>query len=163
MEPVKKIKVTRRPGSSFVLRPSRPRMFLVYTVILTLAIGAGFFIRFLLYHTGFDPSWFQTNGLFFLGLILLGAILITVMEYSRWTMRVVDGEKVEGPSGALGERLSIPLEAIDWKRTRRSLASWLKFGNAIYASPRQRILVSPWFFNPKQFREFLTAIGYDRG
>ncbi len=155
-----KIKVTKRPGEKYVLHPSRPRMFVVYTVILALALGVGFLIRYLIYHTGLDLL--QTDGLFFLGLILFGAVLITLMEYSRWTLHVESGENVEGPSGALGERLAIPLDEIDWKRTRRSLASWLKFGNAIYASPRQRILVSPWFFDPKKFREFLTMIGYDR-
>ncbi len=155
-----KINDTKRPGERYVLRPSRPRMFLIYTVILALAIGAGFLIRSVIYHTGFNLL--QTDGLFFAGLILFGAVVITLMEYSRWTMHVEIGEAVEGPSGALGERLSIPLDQIDWKRTRRSLTSWLKFGNAIYASPRQRILVSPWFFDPKKFREFLTIIGSDK-
>lgn len=135
-------------------------MFLVYIVLLTLAIGIGFFIRFLFYHDSFTSAWLTSNAPIFLVLILVGSVLITFMEYKRWIIRVEDGDKVEGPSGAFGERLSIPLKEIDWARTHRSLGSWFKFGNAIYVSPRVRILISPWFFNPGRFREFLDAIGY---
>ena len=159
---MKKIKVTKRPGTSLVLRPSRVRMFLVYVAILTLAIGFGLLISFLFWRHNFGPTWIMTETPTYLALILGGAFIITLMEYSRWIIHVEGGETVEGPAGGLGERLSIPIKEIDWTRTRRSLNSWLKFGNAIYSSPRQRILISPWFFQPAQFREFLTAIGYDK-
>lgn len=159
---MKKVKVTKKPGTSFILRPSRVRMFLVYVVILALAIGAGLTIQFLFRRNSLRPDWFMTDGPTYLAIILGGASIISLMEYSRWIIRVEDGDTVEGPSGAFGERLSIPLKEIDWQRTRRSLNSWLKFGNAIYSSPRRRILISPWFFRTAQFREFLTAIGYDK-
>jgi hypothetical protein len=159
---MKKVKVTRRPGASFVLRPSRVRMFLVYIVILALAIGVGLAIQFLFRRNSLSPNWFMTDGPTYLAIILGGAIIISLMEYSRWIIHVENGDTVEGPSGAFGERLSIQLKEIDWQRTRRSLNSWLKFGNAIYSGPRRRILISPWFFSPARFREFLSAIGYDK-
>lgn len=137
-------------------------MFLVYIVILALAIGVGLIIQFLFRHNSFSPDWLMADGPTYLAIILGGAIIISLMEYSRWIVRVEDGNTVEGPSGAFGERLSIPLKEIDWQRTRHGLNSWFKFGNAIYSSPRRRILISPWFYHPAQFREFLTAIGYDK-
>ncbi len=159
---MKKVKVTKKPGTSFILRPSRVRMFLVYIVILALAIGAGLTIQFLFRRNSLGPDWFVTDGPTYLAIIVGGAIIISLMEYSRWIIRVESGDTVEGPSGAFGERLSIPLKEIDWQRTRRSLNSWLKFGNAIYSSPRRRILISPWFFSPARFREFLSMVGYDK-
>ncbi len=137
-------------------------MFLVYLVILSLAIGTGLLIQFLFRRDSFGPGWLQTDSITYLAIILAGSLIVSLMEYPRWTLRVEGGEKVEGPSGAFGERLSIPVKEIDWMRTRRSLTSWLKFGNAIYVSPRERILVSPWFFDQGKFREFLAAIGYEK-
>lgn len=159
---MKKIKVTKRPGTNFILRPSRVRMFLVYIVILTLAMSASLLFQYIFGRSNFGPEWYKKDSLIYLLVILGGAVLITLFEYSRWTLRVENGEQVEGPSGAFGERLVIPVKEIDWARSRRSLDSWLKFGNAIYSSPRRRILVSPWFFDPAQFREFLRAIGYEK-
>jgi hypothetical protein len=81
------------------------------------------------------------------------------MERPRWTMRLLNGELLEGPTGASGQRIEIPLKDIDWVRTRRSLSSWFGIGNSIYAKSNSRILVSRWYFNPSEFRDFLASIG----
>jgi hypothetical protein len=69
-------------------------------------------------------------------------------------------ERIEGPSGAMGNRSILDLNQVDWIRTRRSLDSRLKVGNVIYTIERLRILLSPWFYSPAAFSEFLDRIGY---
>ncbi len=161
---MKKVKVTRRPGRvDYILLPNRLRMFIIYFILFTLAVVFGFLIRFLLYRTGLDSDWLLTNGPTILGLIILVAAVVPFIERRRWTLRVAGGEKVEGPTGAFGDRMAIPLREINWDRTRRSLTSGFKLGNAIHGPDRDRILVSPWFYNPGQFREFLKAIGFEEG
>ena len=157
---MKKLKVTKRPGSraGLVLKPSRLRMFAIYALLFGLAIGFGLLLRMMFSPGGIGPVNIPVTLLAVLG----GALLMAFIEHSRWTLRVGEGEQLEGPTGAFGERTSIPLKGIDWARTRRSLSSRLKIGNSIYASANSRVMVSPWFFDPQKFHEFLTAIGYDK-
>jgi hypothetical protein len=159
---VTKIKIPKRTGASLIIRPSRLRMIGVYIIILTIAISVGLAIRFLLSHESVTLDWLQSDALPLAAIIIGGSVFISFLEYSRWTLRVENGDSVEGPAGAFGERMTLSLKEIDWVKTHRSLDSWLQFGNGIYSTPRRRILVSPCFFKPAEFREFLSAIGYDR-
>lgn len=159
---MKKSQATRRAGETLILRPSRVRMFIIYVIILGLAMGASILFQYLFSRGSYDVGWLQNDIPRFVLILLGGSLLITLLEHARWTMRVEDGDRIEGPSGIFGQRLTIPLREIDWERTRRSLNSRLKFGNAIYSLRQDRVLVSPWFFDPAQFREFLSAIGLDR-
>ena len=158
-----KIRVTKRPTQDFILKPNRVRMFLIYIILFALAIVLGTGIRWLLYRDTLTPGWWSNNGTIAVVIIVVGALLMSVTEYSRWTLRVVGGNTIEGPAGMFGSREALSIAAIDWERTRRSLSSWLKIGNAIYDVSRQRILVSPWFFTPREFREMLDLIGYRAG
>lgn len=156
-----RIRSTKRPAPpEFVLHPSRVRMFLVYVVVFALAILFGSGIRWLFNHDAFNATWLANQGPVTAVIIAGGAAFMSLTEYTRWTMRVTGGDMLEGPAGVFGDRLAIDIHHIDWTLTRRSLRSWLKIGNAIYGVSRQRILVSPWFFPPSQFREMLDRIGY---
>jgi hypothetical protein len=158
---MKKPKPTRRTSkqAEYVLRPSRLRMTLIYILIFSIAMGIGILIRFILDGGVYNPDrlfgdW-QTNALIIFG----GAIVFALLDYRRWTIRVLDGERIEGPSGAFSQRQAFPIKDIDWTRTRRSINSRLKIGNGIYTDSRQRILISPWFYDPQQFQEFAQRIG----
>lgn len=135
-------------------------MFAVYVVVFALAILFGSGIRWIFNHDTFGPSWLANQGPVTVAIIAVGAGFMSLTEYSRWTLRFNGSDMLEGPSGVFGDRLAIDIHNIDWKATRRSLTSWLKIGNAIYGPARQRILVSPWFFNPGEFRELLEQIGF---
>ena len=155
-----KIRATKRPGHDYTLRPNRLRMFFVYVILFALAIVLGTGIRWLLYRDTFTQGWWSSNGTTAIIIVVIGAALMSFTEYSRWTLRVVGGSTIEGPAGMFGARESLSIAAIDWDRTHRSLGSWLKIGNAIYDVSREHILVTPWFFNPGEFKEMLDLIGY---
>jgi hypothetical protein len=158
---MKKPKPTKKIGkqADFVLKPSRLRMALIYALMFGIAVSVGILIRFIMDGGVFDAQrlfgdW-QMNALIVLG----GAIVFAMLDYRRWTIRVLGGERVEGPSGAFGERQVFSISDIDWTRTRRSMNSRLKIGNGIYTGTRQRILISPWFYDPENFREFAERLG----
>ena len=161
---MKKGKATRRPSAQaeIVLRPSRLRMFLIYIVLFALAIGLGLLIRLLFDRGSLTLGWLQQSWLTGAAIIFGGAALMAFIERSRWVLRVLEHQRLEGPTGMFGERVEIRLDEIDWERTLRSLSSRLKIGNAIYGPSRARILVSPWFFEPEAVRELFHAIGVDR-
>jgi hypothetical protein len=160
---MKKVKVTRRPQSrqDYILRPSRVRMALIYAGFFALAVVVGMLIRLIAYRENANLEAILEGWGINLGIVVGGAVLFALMDYSRWTIRIVGGEKVEGPSGAMGSRSQLPLDDIDWERSGRSLRSRMKIGNAIYTVGRQRILISPWFYEPGLFAEFLDRIGYN--
>jgi hypothetical protein len=161
---MKKVKVSQRPAArgEITLQPSRLRMFLIYIVLFAIAIAFGQLIRLVIYREEGTLAWLASNWPVTLAIIFGGAALMAVIERRRWTLRVLGRDEVEGPTGAFGERISIPLSQIDWERTRRSLSSRLKLGNAIYGPERRRIIVSQWFFEPEGLREMLRAIGYEK-
>lgn len=148
---MKKTKVTKRPAQrgETVIQPSRLRMFVIYLVLFVLAIGIGTLVRLALNRESLG-IWFTENWRMTLLIVVGGAALLSLVERSRWTLRLLDGRRLEGPSGAFGERYIIPAEQIDWEQTNRSLGSWLKIGNAIYGPERKRIVVSQWFFDPQE-------------
>jgi len=159
---MKKVKVTRKPGTNkdYTLRPVRWRMALIYAFFFTIAVLIGMSIR-LIFNSRNEPlSEMFSDWYINLAIVVGGAVIFALVDYARWTIRVIGGEKVEGPSGALGDRFSMPIHEIDWPRSAKSLNSRLKVGNAIYSAKRGRILISPWFYNSSAFRELLTRIGY---
>lgn len=156
---MKKAKVTRRPGTreKLVLKPSRLRMFIIYVILFDLALLLGFIIRLIFNGFNFDDMNWPAMLLIVFG----GALVMAFMEVPRWTLLVRDGgELLEGTTGAFGARVTIPIKSIDWKRTHRSLSSRVKIGNNIYVTSVQKLMVSPWFFDPGEFRSFLEVIGY---
>ncbi len=154
-------KVTRRPSArpDTVLKPSLWRMTLIYAILFVVAIGIGLLIRALITRENLVVSWLQENWPVTLVALFGGSALLSLAERSRWSLRLVGGDRLEGPSG-FGERVTLHLAEIDWKRTRRSLSSRMKIGNGIYDNERNRILVSPWFFDPAKFREMMAMLGY---
>jgi hypothetical protein len=156
-----KIKAPKRAVADFILKPNRLRLFLIYLLMFVLALILGYGIRWIFYRDTFTQEFLQNQGAGTALLIIGGALLLSFTEYSRWTLRIINRNVLEGPTGMFGDRLRMPIETIDWKRTQRSLASRFKIGNAIYGEDRQRILVSPWFFNSGQFSELLELIGYE--
>ncbi|HEX9017802.1 MAG TPA: hypothetical protein VF806_01360 [Anaerolineaceae bacterium] len=159
-----KIKVSKRPspGGDITLLPSRLRMFLVYLVLLAVALAVGLALRFLVNRGGFTATWLEENWPAGLIITFGGSALLAFIERNRWKLRVLDGDRIEGPTGTFGERIVIPVDEIDWTRTLNSLRSWLKIGNAIYGSARVRIIISQWFFHPNELKELLKAIGYEK-
>ncbi|MBE0699243.1 MAG: hypothetical protein IH586_20160 [Anaerolineaceae bacterium] len=159
---MKKMKVTRKPQSrqEYVLHPSRVRMVIIYAIFFTVAVAIGIIIRLVVNQGNASMGELFSDWATNLAIVIGGAVVFALLDYSRWTIRVVGGENVEGPSGALGTRALLPLKDIDWERSGRSLRSSLKIGNAIYTIGRQRILISPWFYEPGSFSEFLDRIGY---
>lgn len=155
----KKMKVTKRPNprGDYVLQPTWLRMFLIYIVLFILAIGLGTLLRLAFSRENLG-SWFTENWDTTLAIIVGGAALLALIERGRWTLRVLDGRRLEGPSGAFGERFEFPVEQIDWERTNRSLGSWLKIGNAIYSQDRRRIAISQWFFDPGRLQTLIELI-----
>jgi len=158
---MKKAKVTRNPRSQaeFVLRPSRWRMLLIYVILFALAVTFGLLIRSI-FSGGFSTEtifgdW-QINAIIVVG----GAVAFALLDYRRWTMRVQGGEYLEGPTGAFGERIILPLKEINWERSGKSLRSRFGVGTAIYTHGGRRILISPWFYEPGHFKAFLYEIGY---
>lgn len=159
---MKKPKLARKPLShgEFTLRPSRVRMAVIYAAFFALAVLAGMLIRLVFNRQGLKLEELYGDWALYLAIVIGGAILFALMDYSRWTIRLVGGDRVEGPSGAMGSRSWFDLGDIDWGRTQRSLGSRFKVGNAIYSVERQRILISPWFYPPASYAEFLDRIGY---
>jgi hypothetical protein len=159
---MKKRKVTRKPRSleDFTLRPSRVRMVVIYALFFSLAVLAGMLLRLLFNRQGLSLGELYSDWLVYLAVVVGGAVAFSLMDYSRWTILVLGGKRIEGPSGAMGNRSILDLNQVDWIRTRRSLDSRLKVGNVIYTIERQRILISPWFYSPAAFSEFLDRIGY---
>lgn len=156
---MRKAKSTRRPATreNLVLKPSRLRMFVIYIILFSLAVVVGFMIR--LIFSGFAAD--DLDWTLYLVVVFGGAVVMAFMEVPRWTLRVLDGgELLEGTTGAFGTRISIPIKSIDWERTHRSISSRVKIGNNIYATSVQRLMVSPWFFDPQEFKSFLESIGY---
>lgn len=151
---------TNRAPSEFVLFPSRVRMTIIYAVLFTLALMIGLLIRAAFSGWSFDLGGIWDEWYLNILLIFGGALVFAMIDYNRWTIRVRDNESVEGPTGAMGERALLPIKNIDWDRTRRNLNSRLKIGNAIYTQSGQRILISPWFYAPARYHEFLSEIGY---
>ena len=156
---MKRVKVTKRTVSDRILRPSRLLMFANYVMMMTLAVAFGLTLRWVFSRFSLSADWWQKNGMVTLGIIVAGSIVVALVEYKRWTLRVLDGDKLEGPAGAMGERMTISIKEIDWDRTRRSLRSWLKIGNGIYDFSRRRILISPWFYKPADYRAFIRDLG----
>jgi hypothetical protein len=159
LTPMKKAKVTRRPGAreNPVLKPSRLRMFIIYVILFGLALLAGFIIRLIFNGFNFDDMNWSTMLIIVFG----GAVVMAFMEVPRWTLIVRDGgELLEGTTGAFGARVAIPVKSIDWERTHRSISSRVKIGNNIYVTSIQKLMISPWFFNPRELRRFLESIGY---
>jgi hypothetical protein len=158
---MKKMKVTRRPGSgaNFTLYPSRVRIALIYASFFTIAVLVGLLIRIF---TGgqYDPAVLFGDWAINLGIIIGGAVLFALMDYKRWTIQVIARESIEGPSGPMGERSQLPLKDIDWSRSGKSLRSRFKVGNAIYTLDRKRILISPWFYDPASYAQFKEQIGF---
>ena len=159
---MKKAKVTRKPSAriDYTLRPSRWRMMLIYSALFTLALVFGLLLR-MLFGGEFSLQTLFGDWYVNIAIVIGGAVLYSLLDYRRWTMRVLGGDQVEGPTGALGDRVTVPIREIDWTRSRRSIESRIKIGTAIYSLSRQRILISPWFYDPDQFREFLDRIGYE--
>jgi hypothetical protein len=149
----------RSVRSEAVLKPSRLLMFLNYILLFTIAVTVGLGVRWLVNREGFGQNWWSENGLLTLAVVVFSSLLIAVVDHGRWTLRIINGSQLEGPTGALGDRLVIPLREIDMDRTRKSLRSRLKIGNGIYANSRQRILISPWFYRPAEYRNFIREIG----
>ncbi len=151
---MKTVKVTRRSKgqAEFILRPSRWRMMVIYTVMFTLAVLAGLLIRTIL---GGGTSVQAIFGDWYinLGIVVVGAVLFALVDYSRWTMRVQGGETI-------GDRSTLSLKDINWARSGKSLRSRIKIGTAIYTHGGKRILISPWFYEPARYQEFLDQIGY---
>lgn len=150
-----------RPKSQleFILRPSRWRMMVIYTVLFALAVVFGLLIRVAL-SGGTSVQAVFGDWYINLGIVVAGAVLFAWIDYGRWTMRVQGGQQVEGPSGAFGDRAVLQLKDINWPRSGKSLRSRIKIGTAIYTHAGKRILISPWFYEPARFREFLDKIGY---
>ena len=137
-------------------------MFLSYTVLFALAYGAGILLRML-----FSPSEERVrlltgDWLRDFAIVAGGALLLSLLDFRRWTVRIHAGDRLEGASGAFGERVTIPIDEIDWTQTGRSLQSRVKLGNGIYAISRERILISPWFYSPGDYQDFLERIGFSR-
>lgn len=158
---MKRVKVTKRPVNSLVLRPARLRMFAIYVILLTLALSFGLVLRMITSSDGFNLQTATYDWPLSLAIVFGGSAIMVLLEYRRLTLRF-DGDHVEGPAGAFGERQALNIKEIDWLRTRNSLSSRLKFGNAIYTYVGQRIIVSPWFFHPERFEEFLSALGVNK-
>ncbi len=159
---MKKVRAARKSQSrsDYSLRPSRVRMALIYAFFFALAVMFGMLIRVVFNNENASPAELFSDWGPNLAIVVVGAVLFAMIDYSRWTIRVQGGEQIEGPSGGMGRRMILPLEEIDWKRTRRSLESRLKIGNAIYTFDGQRILISPWFYPPGNYSELLDLIGY---
>lgn len=132
-------------------------MFLIYMVLFALAIGAGVLLR-LATNRESVGGWFMENWPMTIIIIVGGAALLSIIERSRWTLRVLDGRRLEGPTGAFGERSVMPAEQIDWEKSKRSLGSRVKIGNAIYGRDGRRIVVNQWFFDPEKFQTILDMI-----
>ena len=160
---MKSVKIPRKSKSQaeFILRPSRWRMMVIYTIMFTLAVFAGLLIRTIL-GGGASVQAIFSDWYINLGIVVGGAVLFALIDYSRWTMRVQGKEQLEGPSGAFGDRNTLPLKDINWPRSRKSLGSRIKIGTAIYTHGGKRILISPWFYDPARYQEFLDQIGYQQ-
>lgn len=158
---MKTVKVPRKSKSQaeFILRPSRWRMMIIYTVMFTLAVLAGLLIR-TIFGGGTSVQAIFGDWYINLGIVVVGAVLFALVDYSRWTMRVQGGETIEGPSGAFGDRSTLSLKDINWARSGKSLRSRIKIGTGIYTNGGKRILISPWFYEPARYQEFLDQIGY---
>ena len=152
---------TRRPKgqADFILRPSLLRVMLIYIAMFSLAVLFGLLIR-ALFGGGFSLSSLFGDWYINLAIVVGGAVLFAVIDYRRWTMRVLGGLKLEGPSGAFGERVTMQVREINWERSGKSLRSRIKIGTGIYSTMGQRILISPWFYPPGLYQEFLDKIGY---
>jgi hypothetical protein len=161
---MKKVKVTRKSGSGadFTLYPSRVRITLIYAAFFVMAVLIGMLVRIIAGGQNIDLAVLFSDWYINFGIVVGGAVLFAFMDYKRWTIRVLGGATVEGPSGAMGDRLMLPLKEIDWKRSGRSLRSRIKIGNAIYTEGRKRILISPWFYDPQAYAEFQERIGYTK-
>jgi hypothetical protein len=161
---MQKAKATKRPNVNkkidYILRPNRIRMGLIYALTFAIAMAIGILIRFFLDGGVFSPDSLFGDWSINLLIVIGGAVLFALLDYSRWTIRIVDGDKLEGPTGAFGDRHAFPIRDIDWNRTGRSLGSRFKIGNGIYTTKRQRILISPWFYNPEEYQQFTAMIGY---
>jgi hypothetical protein len=131
--------------------------------MFTLAILIGLVIRLLVNQGESTQAYLQENWPSGVLIIVGGSALMTVIERSRWTLRVLERDKLEGPTGLFNERVVIPKNEIDWERTKRSLSSRLGMGNAIYGAGRLRVIVSQWFFNPDDLKELLGMLGYKAG
>jgi len=163
--PAKFKKTTHKPVSyqEFVLRPIRWRMALIYAGFFALAVFAGMLIR-LATNSGQEAFSELFNDWYInLAIVVGGAIIFALLDYPRWTIRVVGMDRIEGSTGAFGERVALPLKDMDWPRSRKSLNSRMKVGNAMYTVTGKRILISPWFYDARHFQEFLDRIGYRPG
>lgn len=147
--------------SSQVLRPNRLRMLAIYTLLFALAYGLGLLLRYIFNPAAFAPERMQDDWIMDTLIILGGPLLLSLVDYKRWIVEVQGGMRLEGFAGAFSDRTGFAVRDIDWQRTRRSLSSRLKIGNAIYSNDHQRILISPWFYNRRDYRNFLAAIGYE--
>lgn len=159
---MKKVRAARKSQSrlDYSLRPSRVRMALIYAFFFALAVMFGMLIRIMANNENASLAQLFSDWGPNLAIVVGGAVLFAMIDYSRWTIRLQGGDELEGPSGGMGRRMVLPLEEIDWERTRRSLESRLKIGNAIYTVDGQRILISPWFYPPGSYAEFLDQINY---
>jgi len=159
---MKNEKMARKTGArlDYILRPVRWRVALIYAIFFALAVLAGLSIRVAFNANKESFATLFSDWYFNFIIVIGGSILFALLDYSRWTIRVINGDRIEGPTGAFGERAELPLKEIDWTRSSRSLNSRLKVGNAIYTLTRKRILISPWFYKQEDFKELLDYIGY---
>ena len=161
---MQKAKVTRRAKAlnEFILKPNRLRMFIIYTLLFILAYGLGLLIRYAINPTEFNLERLKEDWLIDILIVFGGPILLALLDSQRWIVQIKGGDQLEGLSGAFGERATFAVKDIDWVRTRKSLSSRLKIGNGIYSQTRKRILISPWFYTPDAYQEFLKIIGFNR-
>lgn len=160
---MKKVKVTKRPKaqSEFVLQPSRLRMIVIYALLFMLAYGIGLLIRYIISGGTLEFDRLREDWLLDVLVIFGGPVLLAFLDYKRWVIKV-QGDQLEGLSGPFGDRSTFTTQEIDWTRTGRSLSSRVKIGNGIYANANRRILISPWFYRPADYRTFLDLIGYEK-
>jgi uncharacterized membrane protein YciS (DUF1049 family) len=158
-----RVKVTKRtrPSPDFILKPSLGRMYFIYMLLFLSVYLVSFGLRSLNDPQTFNLEYLIANWQLDVLLIFGAPLLLALFYRGRWTLRVVDGERIEGSAGAFAQRVELPIREINWEATRRSFSSRLKLANSLTAGNR-RILINIWFYAPEAFAEFLSAIGYDR-
>lgn len=135
-------------------------MFLIYLILFVLAYGFGILLRLIFNSGAADfPALFD-DWYLDVGIVVGGAFLLALVDFRRWTVRVLNGDQLEGPAGPFGERMAVPLKTIDWARSSKSLMSGFGMANGIYTIDRQRVLFNRWFYAPDSLQEFFKQIGF---
>ncbi|NLG97268.1 MAG: hypothetical protein GX491_07905 [Chloroflexi bacterium] len=157
---MKRVKVTKQKQREFTLRPSRLRMFVIYLVLFVFAYGFGILLRLIFNNGAADFPAFFDDWYLDAGIVVGGAFVLALVDFRRWTVRIMNGDQLEGPAGPFGERLAVPLRNIDWTRSTKSLKAGLGMANGIYTIDRQRVLFNRWFYAPNSLQEFFDRIGF---